>query len=53
LASLSPSIQRIMSSMWMHMSPMIPLPYSINARHRRGCTSELYGRIGAGPVHIS
>ena len=25
----------------------------MNARHDRGWTSLLYGRIGAGPVHIS
>ena len=31
----------------------MPLPYSMKARQLRGCTSELYGRIGAGPVHIS
>ena len=31
----------------------MPLPYSVNARHDRGWTSLLYGRIGAGPVHIS
>ena len=49
----SSSIQRTMSSMWMHMSPMMPLPYSMNARHPRGWTIALYGRIGAGPVHIS
>ena len=48
-----PSIQRTMSSMWTHMSPTIPLPYSMNARQERGWTSLLYGRIGAGPVHIS
>ena len=47
------SIQRTMSSMCTHMSPMMPLPYSMNARQLRGCTSWLYGRIGAGPVHIS
>jgi len=43
-------IQRTMSSMWMHMSPMIPLPYSMKARQPRGWTSLLYGRMGAGPV---
>src|SRR3954449_7643679 len=48
-----PSIQRTMSSMWTHMSPTIPLLYSVNDRQRRGCTSSLYGRMGAGPVHIS
>ena len=48
-----PSIQRTMSSMWMHMSPTMPLPYSMNARQPRGWTIGLYGRIGAGPVHIS
>jgi hypothetical protein len=42
-----------MSSICTHMSPTIPFPYSMNARHRRGCTHWLYGRIGAGPVHIS
>ena len=47
------SIHRTMSSMWMHMSPTMPLPYSVKARQLRGCTSALYGRIGAGPVHIS
>jgi hypothetical protein len=47
------SIQRAVSSMWMHMSPTMPFEYSLNARHRRGWTSLLYGRIGAGPVHIS
>ena len=46
-------IQRTMSSMCTHMSPTMPLPYSMNARQLRGCTSLLYGRIGAGPVHIS
>ena len=35
------SIQRTMSSMWMHMSPTMPLPYSMNARQLRGWTSEL------------
>ena len=48
-----PSIQRTMSSMWMHMSPTMPLPYSMNARQPRGWAIGLYGRIGAGPVHIS
>src|SRR5271154_3582480 len=48
-----PSIQRVISSMWMHMSPTMPLPYSMNDRQRRGWTSSLYGRSGAGPVHIS
>ena len=43
-------IQRTMSSMWMHMSPTMPLPYSMNARQPRGWTSLLYGRKGAGPV---
>ena len=33
------SIQRTMSSMWMHMSPTMPLPYSMNARHQRRCGS--------------
>src|SRR3954467_5022261 len=47
------SIQRTVSSMWMHMSPIIPLPYSMKLRQLRGCTSLLYGRIGAGPVHMS
>src|SRR5207249_1211780 len=47
------NIQRTMSSMWTHISPMMPLPYSMKARQRRGCTRSLYGRIGAGPVHIS
>src|SRR5215212_6558850 len=42
------NIQRTMSSMWIHMSPTMPLPYSVNARHDRGWTSLLYGRIGAG-----
>ena len=46
-------IQRTMSSMCTHMSPMMPLPYSMNARQPRGCVSALNGRIGAGPVHIS
>ena len=32
------SIQRTMSSMWMHMSPTMPLPYSMNARQPRGWT---------------
>ena len=31
-------IQRTMSSMWMHMSPTMPFPYSENARHPRGWT---------------
>ena len=35
------SIQRTMSSMWTHMSPTMPLPYSMNARQLRGWTSEL------------
>ena len=35
------------------MSPTMPLPYSMKARQLRGWTSWLYGRIGAGPVHIS
>ena len=35
------SIQRTMSSMWMHMSPTMPLPYSMKARQRRGWTSVL------------
>src|SRR5947209_5034545 len=36
------SIQRTVSSMWMHMSPMMPLPYSVNVRHQRRCgTSAL------------
>ena len=48
-----PSIQRTMSSMCTHMSPTIPLPYSMNARQVRGWTIRLYGRRGAGPVHIS
>src|SRR4051794_41921333 len=53
------SIQRTMSSMWMHISPMMPLPYSMNARHQRRCGSGSfqafgfgggsYGRRGAGP----
>src|SRR6516164_8579166 len=47
------SIHRTMSSMWMHMSPIMPLPYRIKARHERGWQSLLYGRISAGPVHIS
>src|SRR6266567_1123904 len=29
----SPSIQRVVSSMWTHMSPTMPLPYSVNVRH--------------------
>src|SRR5436190_13216945 len=53
LGQPSPTIQRTMSSMWMHMSPTIPLPYSMKARQLRGWTSLLYGRNGAGPVHIS
>ena len=32
----SSSIQRVMSNMWMHMSPMMPLPYSMNARQLLG-----------------
>jgi len=48
-----PSIQRTASSMWTHMSPTMPLLYSMKARQPRGWTSELYGRRGAGPVHIS
>jgi hypothetical protein len=47
------SIHRTMSSMWMPMSPMVPLPYSMNARQFRGWMSSLYGRIGAGPVQSS
>ena len=46
-------IQRTMSSMCTHMSPMMTLPYSMNARQPRGCVSLLNGRIGAGPVHAS
>src|SRR5436190_21417185 len=46
-------IQRTMSYMWIHMSPTMPFPYSMKARQVRGCTSLLYGRIGAGPVHMS
>src|SRR5262249_21573665 len=51
-------IQRTMSSMWIAMSPVMPLPYSMNARHQRRCGSGAprslysggaYGRIGAGP----
>ena len=30
------SIQRTMSSMWMHISPTMPFPYSMNARQLRG-----------------
>ncbi len=37
----SSSIQRTMSSMWTHMSPTIPLLYSMNARQPRGCTMVL------------
>src|SRR5687768_8230998 len=47
------SIQRTASSMWTHMSPTMPLLYSQKPRHERGWTIALYGRIGAGPVHIS
>ena len=47
------SIQRAVSSMWTHMSPTMPLPYSMNARHQRLCGIMSYGRSGAGPVHIS
>ena len=45
------SIQRTMSSMWMHMSPMMPLPYSMKARQLRGWTEAVVGphRRGAGP----
>src|SRR3954454_11537804 len=46
-----PSIHRVMSSMWTHMSPTMQLQYSMNARQDRGWTSLLYGRMGAGPVH--
>ena len=35
------SIQRVISNMWMHISPTMPLPYSMNARQLRGCTSLL------------
>ena len=34
---IDPSIQRAVSSMCTHMSPMIPLPYSMNVRHQRLC----------------
>src|SRR5215210_7307285 len=54
------SIHRTMSSMWMHMSPTIPLPYSLNVRHQRRCGSGAlprslyggasYGRRGAAPL---
>jgi hypothetical protein len=47
------SIQRTMSSMWTHMSPTMPLPYSVKARQPRGWLILQKGRIGAGPVHIS
>ncbi len=58
-----PIIQRTVSYMWMHMSPTMPLLYSLNVRHHRRCGSgslpyrscggASYGRMGAGPVHIS
>src|SRR5262249_16053801 len=48
-----PSIQRVMWNMWMHMSPTMPLPYSMNARQLRGWTSLLYGRMGAARGHMS
>src|SRR5947207_402427 len=48
-----PSIQRTVSSIWTHISPTMPLPYSMNVRHQRTCGSLSYGRSGAGPVHIS
>ena len=31
----NPSIQRTVSSMWTHISPTMPLPYSMNVRHQR------------------
>ena len=37
----SPIIHRTMSSMWTPMSPITPLPYSMNWRQPRGCTSSL------------
>ena len=40
-AAAAPSIRRTMSSMWMHMSPMMPLPYSMNARQLPGCVRAL------------
>ena len=40
--------QRTMSNMWMPMSPMVPLPYSMNARQLRWI-SGLYGHHGSGP----
>src|SRR5215217_2765657 len=36
----SSSIQRAVSSMWMHMSPIMPLEYSMKARQPRGWTSS-------------
>ena len=40
-----------MSSMWMHMSPTMPLPYSMNARQPRGWTMRVVRphRRRAGP----
>src|SRR3569623_1327734 len=47
------SSHRTVSNMCMHISPIMPLPYSINVRHQRTCGRPSYGRKGAGPVHIS
>ncbi len=35
------NIHLTVSSMWIHMSPIMPLPYSINDRQRRGWTIAL------------
>ena len=47
-----PMNQRTMSNMWIPMSPMVPLPYSMNCRQLRWI-SGLYGSIGAGPTQNS
>ena len=36
VGQLNPSNHRVISSMWTHMSPTMPFPYSINARASRG-----------------
>src|SRR5690606_29553362 len=46
------NIQRTVSNMWMHMSPVMPLPYSIIALQPR-CGRPVKGSNGAGPDHIS
>src|SRR5262245_23736343 len=46
-------IQRAVSNICTHISPTIPLPYSMNVLHQRTCGIPSYGLSGAGPVHIS